>query len=244
MAWDFTSFALSAVAADEAVSRERSPDGWTREIELTLAVTNPDLWKTQRGRLTEALRFLSGDIWSLEFVGHGTCLAKHRDGSPVELRIPENGFISQNVPLTPMRTGSLSTRTTHPYFLRLIQDTLDDVGLRINLNNPYETTTKGEMLVGCSDQGLLSGLAGLSTSCGRYSRTGFRHCGRCVPCQVRRETDAPFTRVGDDPLMPWQAYDCLAGLEEVRGIDRIELGKLVADNLRRAVQIEPELSPA
>ena len=186
VAWDFTSFALSAVAADEAVSRERSPDGWTREIELTLAVTNPDLWKTQRGRLTEALRFLSGDIWSLEFVGHGTCLAKHRDGSPVELRIPENGFISQNVPLTPMRTGSLSTRTTHPYFLRLIQDTLDDVGLRINLNNPYETTTKGEMLVGCSDQGLLSGLAGLSTSCGRYSRTGFRHCGRCVPCQVRR----------------------------------------------------------
>ncbi len=284
-AWDFTSFALSAVAADEAVSRERSPDGWTREIELTLAVTNPDLWKTQRGRLTEALRFLSGDIWSLEFVGHGivppgrgkervrsedlvcllsggmdslvgaidvvkegrtplfvsqiakgdsdtqkrfahsisptglhlqvnhharppgrsersqrarslaflgfgvlaaTCLAKHRDGSPVELRIPENGFISQNVPLTPMRTGSLSTRTTHPYFLRLIQDTLDEVGLRINLNNPYETTTKGEMLVGCADQSLLSGLAGASTSCGRYSRTGFRHCGRCVPCQVRR----------------------------------------------------------
>ena len=85
-----------------------------------------------------------------------------------------------------MRTGSLSTRTTHPYFLRLIQDTLDDVGLRINLNNPYEAATKGEMLVGCADQGLLSNLAGASTSCGRYSRTGFRHCGRCVPCQVRR----------------------------------------------------------
>ena len=62
--------------------------------------------------------------------------------------------------------------------------------------------------------------------------------------RVLTETDAPFTRDGDDPLMPWQAYDCLAGLEEVRGIDRIELGKLVADNLRRAVQIQPELSPA
>ena len=47
--------------------------------------------------------------------------------------------------------------------------------------------------------------------------------------RVLTETDAPFTRDGDDPLMPWQAYDCLAGLEEVRGIDRIELGKLVAD---------------
>ena len=285
LAWDFTSFALAAVAADEAVSRERSPDGWTREIELTVAVTNPDLWNSQRRRLTEALRFLSGDIWSLEFVGHGivppsrgkervrsedlvcllsggmdslvgaidvvneeqvplfvsqiakgdsdtqkwfacsisskslhlqvnhnarppgrsersqrarslaflgfgvltaSCLAKHRDGGSVELRIPENGFISQNVPLTPMRTGSLSTRTTHPYFLRLIQETIDDVGLRINLHNPYETATKGEMLVSCADQSLLSRLVGASTSCGRYSRTGFRHCGRCVPCQVRR----------------------------------------------------------
>lgn len=285
LAWDFTSFALAAVAADEAVSRERSPDGWTREIELTVAVTNPDLWNTQRGRLINALRFLSGDIWTLDFVGHGivppgggkermrsedlvcllsggmdslvgaidlagegrtplfvsqiakgdsptqkwfaqsisptslhlqmnhharppgpsersqrarslaflgfgvlaaSCLAKHRDGGLVELRIPENGFISQNVPLTPMRTGTLSTRTTHPYFLRLIQETLDDVGLRVQLNNPYEVTTKGEMLAGCTDQSLLFRLAGASTSCGRFSRTGFQHCGRCVPCQVRR----------------------------------------------------------
>ena len=58
------------------------------------------------------------------------------------------------------------------------------------------------------------------------------------------ETDAPFTRDGDDPLMPWQAYDCLAGLEGVRGIDRIQLGKLVENNLRRVVQAQPALSPA
>lgn len=296
IAWDFTTFALAAVAADEAVSRERSPDGWTREIELTVAVTDPDLWDTQRGRLTDALRFLSGDIWTLAFVGHGivplgkgrermrsedlvcllsggmdsligaidvvgqghtalfvsqiakgdtatqmafaqsisptslhlqmnhharppgrsersqrarslaflgfgvlaaSCLAKHRDGGSVELRVPENGFISQNVPLTPMRIGSLSTRTTHPYFLRLIQETLTDVGLRIRLNNPYETATKGEMLTGCTDQRLLSRLAGASTSCGRYSRTGFQHCGRCVPCQVRRGAYLAWGRPDD-----------------------------------------------
>lgn len=136
--------------------------------------------RSERSQRARSLAFLGFGVLA------GSCLAKHRDGSPVELRIPENGFISQNVPLTPMRTGSLSTRTTHPYFLRLIQETIDDVGLRINLHNPYETATKGEMLVGCADQRLLSGLAGASTSCGRYSRTGFRHCGRCVPCQVRR----------------------------------------------------------
>ena len=50
----------------------------------------------------------------------------------------------------------------------------------------YEHATKGEMLKRCADQPLLRQLVDASTSCGRFSRTGFRHCGRCVPCQVRR----------------------------------------------------------
>lgn len=284
-AWDFTSFTMAVVAADEAVSRQRSPDGWTREIELTVAVSAPEFWGTQAARLTQALRFLSGDIWHLRFIGGGarpapkgitqprqedmvcllsggmdsligaidavgqglrpllvsqmakgdtkdqkrfatsvspsslhlllnhharpphasersqrarsmaflgfgvlaaTCLKLHSDGGTIELRVPENGFISQNVPLTPLRTGSLSTRTTHPFFLQLIQETLDDAGLRVRINNPYEHMTKGAMLKACSDQAMLLQLVNDSTSCGRYSRTGFQHCGRCVPCQVRR----------------------------------------------------------
>lgn len=284
-AWDFASFAMAVVAADEAVSRERSPDGWTRQIDLTVAVAAPDFWNTQAARLTQALRFLSGDIWEIRFIGGGgapaprtgsrprpedmvcllsggmdsligaidvvgeglnpllvsqmakgdtqdqklfassiapgsrhlqlnhharpphasersqrarsiaflgfgvlasSCLQRHADGAIIELRVPENGFISQNVPLTPLRTGSLSTRTTHPFFLRLIQETLDDAGLRVLINNPYEHQTKGEMLRRCTDPALLAKLVDRSTSCGRYSRTGFQHCGRCVPCQVRR----------------------------------------------------------
>ena len=284
-AWDFMSFAMAVVAADEAVSRERSPDGWTRQIDLTVAVAVPDFWNTQSDRLTKALRFLSGDIWNLRFIGGGaapvpprsvrprpenaicllsggmdsligaidavgegltpllvsqmakgdtedqkrfaytisphslhlqlnhnarpphtsersqrarsiaflsfgvmaaTCLQRHVDGAVVELRVPENGFISQNVPLTPLRTGSLSTRTTHPFFLRLIQEVLDAANLRVRINNPYEYLTKGEMLRGCTNAALLTQLVDDTTSCGRYSRTGFQHCGRCVPCQVRR----------------------------------------------------------
>ncbi|WP_119306992.1 Qat anti-phage system QueC-like protein QatC [Cohaesibacter haloalkalitolerans] len=284
-AWDFMSFAMAVVAADEAVSRGRSPDGWTRKIDLTVAVSDPATWNSEIGRLTQALRFLSGDMWSVHFIAGGgmpfprnprlprpedmicllsggmdsligaidavceghhpllvsqmakgdtkdqkifamnvapnslhlqlnhharppctsersqrarsiaflgfgvmaaTCLQRHADGATVELRMPENGFISQNVPLTPLRTGSLSTRTTHPYFLRLVQQTLDAVGLRVHIRNPYELQTKGEMLKGCKEQALLAKLVDASTSCGRYSRTGFQHCGRCVPCQVRR----------------------------------------------------------
>ena len=127
---------------------------------------------------------------SIAFLGFGvlaaSCLQSRRDGATVELRIPENGFISQNVPLTPLRTGTLSTRTTHPHYLRLIQGVLNDAELRVTIHNPYGHITKGEMLAGCADQGLLAQLVDESTSCGRFSRTGFQHCGRCVPCQVRR----------------------------------------------------------
>jgi hypothetical protein len=42
------------------------------------------------------------------------------------------------------------------------------------------------MLQDCKDQALLKDLAARSVSCGRYRRFKYTHCGRCVPCQVRR----------------------------------------------------------
>ena len=102
------------------------------------------------------------------------------------LYVCENGFISINPPLTDGRLGSLSTRTTHPAFLGLFQDLLDRAGLRMKLENPYQFHTKGEMLTGCADQAFLRKYAHTSTSCGRYARNGYRHCGRCLPCLIRR----------------------------------------------------------
>lgn len=72
-----------------------------------------------------------------------------------------------------------------------------------------------------------------------------RELASAMPLErVLTETDAPFTRDGGEPLMPWQAYDCLVALEAVRGIDRIKLGKLVEGNLRRVVQAQPAVSHA
>ena len=34
----------------------------------------------------------------------------------IDVFVPENGVISINAPLTVRRVGTLSTRTTHPYF--------------------------------------------------------------------------------------------------------------------------------
>jgi hypothetical protein len=42
------------------------------------------------------------------------------------------------------------------------------------------------MLKLCGDQALLKAHAAQSVSCGRYRVFNYKHCGRCVPCQVRR----------------------------------------------------------
>jgi len=284
-AWDLLSLALSVICADTAKQRKESSDGWTRQIQLKIAVHDPDFWNGQKDLIEHQLKFLTTDIWSLEFVGCGllpkppkdlvlpkencvamlsggldsligtldlvaggkkpysvsqvsvgdkrlqSCLAReiggglrhlqlnhnvkypgkndrsqrsrsliflaygvlvasalklYEDGGRIKLYMCENGWISINPPLTPARLGSLSTRTTHPIFLRLFQDLLDAAELRITVYNPYQFKTKGEMLGECKDQVFLAKYAEKTTSCGRYARNGWKQCGRCLPCLVRR----------------------------------------------------------
>ena len=293
-AWDLLAVALSVAAADHGCLRNSSPDGWTREIQLEVAVTDPIFWETQTSVLETALRFLTNDIWQLTFVSGGvhpprrtrrtrrrlegdcvcllsggvdslvgaidavsagmrpvlvsqrsrgdserqsqfsravgdnlshlqlshaikppgnaersqrarsmvflaygvlaaTALPRHRNGEAVTLYVPENGFISLNIPLTPFRVGSLSTRTTHPFFIQQIQNLLDASGFHVKLLNGYQFNTKGEMLLECSDQHLLRQLVFGATSCSRFARFNYNHCGRCVPCLIRR---AAFLRWG------------------------------------------------
>lgn len=288
-AWDLLSIALSIVAADESSRRDQSADGWTRQIELEVAVAEPDFWNTQTDVLDSTLSFLTGDIWHVRLTGGGleapmpvkrktqphdavcllsggmdsligaldlategrklmlvsqvskgdkdtqlafatripgapghlqlnhnvqlppqlaqlhersqrarsiiflaygvlaaSALDRYRAGTAVDLFVPENGFISLNIPLTPIRIGSLSTRTTHPAYMAAMQRLLDAAGLHVPLANPYQFKTKGEMLVECREQTILKANAFAATSCGRYARNGYMHCGRCVPCLVRR----------------------------------------------------------
>jgi 7-cyano-7-deazaguanine synthase in queuosine biosynthesis len=287
-AWDFLTIALAAIVTDAATPRRHSPDGWTREIGLDLALAEPEVWEPHLPLLMSALEFLTTDIWHIEttaqafvpfkapktpsapradcvallsggldslvggtdlvsagkrpffvsqtvrgdaakqqdfasrlgsdlpyiqlnhnantmgisgpdetsqrvrsliFIAYAVLVASaiaESDGGAVDLYVNENGFISINPPLTPMRVGSLSTRTAHPRFLSLVQQLLDASGLKVHLLNPYCFRTKGQMMAACSDQKLLAELAHLSTSCGRFQRYNYHHCGRCVPCQVRR----------------------------------------------------------
>lgn len=284
-AWDLLSIALSVVTADLAELRSQSPDGWTREFELDVAVSDPNFWTSQSNALSGALAFLTTDRWTFRFhhggvlpapprepvrpendcivllsggldslvgaidlaaagkkplavsqtvrgdadkqvefaskIGGGLChlqlnhnahapgdeepsqrarslvfiafgalagttLRDYHNGSTVTLYVCENGFIAINPPLTGGRLGSLSTRTAHPEFLGRLQQIFAAAGLRVAIENPYQGKTKGEMLTACADQTLLLAEAARSTSCGRFQRFNYRHCGRCVPCQVRR----------------------------------------------------------
>lgn len=78
-AWDLLSIALSVVAADFAALRDRSPDGWTREIELDIAVADAPFWSTQAATLAEALAFLTTDRWALRFHEGGVLPAPPRE---------------------------------------------------------------------------------------------------------------------------------------------------------------------
>jgi 7-cyano-7-deazaguanine synthase in queuosine biosynthesis len=319
-AWDLLSIALSVMAADVAGRRSESPDGWTREFEMEIAVAEPAFWNGAADLLTDALAFLTTDRWQFRFIGSGTApppppevfrppedavvllsggldslcgaidlaasgnrpvaisktvrgdaekqiefatliggglrhfqlndnatvpgtedtsqrarsiiflafgvliataLRPYRPGGDLPLYVCENGFIAINPPLTGSRIGSLSTRTAHPYFLAQFQDILDAADLGVRIRTPYATRTKGEMLADCADQSLLGRLAASSTSCGRFQRFGYRHCGRCVPCQVRR---AAFLAWGEDDPTDYVYEDLgrdhpdYAGFDDVRSV--------------------------
>jgi len=110
----------------------------------------------------------------------------------VKLYVPENGLISLNVALTESRTGSLSTKTTHPYFTRLFKELLDNLDIPVDIVTPYKFKTKGEMFIECKNKVLLEKLAKDSMSCSHPEQSRWKrvnpktHCGGCLPCLIRR----------------------------------------------------------
>ncbi|GGJ88643.1 Qat anti-phage system QueC-like protein QatC [Pseudomonas matsuisoli] len=303
-AWDFLTIALSVVAADFTDLRAKSADGWTRTLELHVAVQDPVFWNSQSRALEAALGFLTTDVWTFVFHSGGygppaqlqalhpqeesvallsggmdsligaidlvtekvkpyavsqivrgdgqkqhdfaqslglsriglnhvakspgsqepsqrarsivflafglavaTSLDRYHQGGRVPLYICENGFIAINPPLTVTRLGSLSTRTAHPEYLGRLQQIFDAASINVQIRNPYALATKGEMMVDCKNQDLLKQHAVMSTSCGRFQRFGYKHCGRCVPCQVRR---ASFIRWGELKDSTEYVYDDLS----------------------------------
>lgn len=148
---------------------------------------------------------------SLLFLTAGLALAA--SVSPTTpVYIPENGFIGINVPLTRARSGSYSTRTTHPHFIKELQSAAARVGVHNPIRNPFRLKTKGEILAETLNPQLLEKLAPMSISCShpeaaRYVQRPQGNCGYCFPCLIRRSSMA---HVGwDEPA--GYAWDALTG---------------------------------
>ncbi|NNV55010.1 Qat anti-phage system QueC-like protein QatC [Limnovirga soli] len=175
---DVTPYQSKCAAALNNHYNERRPE----RIYAYLSIPKEDLFgsidNTERGR-------------SFLFLTLGSICASCLSSAPT-LVIPENGMISLNLPLTPLRVGSHSTRTTHPCYLLMMQELFTQLRMNVRLHNPYQYKTKGEMLIECHNQALVVNTETMSCShpaAGRYHGgvgSSNRHCGYCVPCIIRQ----------------------------------------------------------
>lgn len=130
---------------------------------------------------SRSILFLAGALAVASIVGKDT---------PVY--IPENGFIGINVPLTDSRSGSCSTRTTHPYFLGLFNNLLKTIGINNEIINFYSSLTKGEIVKEFANVPIFKEHAKNTISCShpcqcRYDRIEPpKNCGYCYPCLIRK----------------------------------------------------------
>ena len=157
----------------------------------------------------------------------------------VDLFVPENGFISLNAPLTPRRIGSLSTRTTHPHYISGLQGIFDSVGINVQMKNPYQFKTKGEMVSECSNFNLLKKVVDNTVSCSHWKRSN-QQCGGCVPCLIRRASlkKGGIAEIGDYKHNNLQALlkagdtkdDLLAVLQAITQIESRSVGGWILDS--------------
>ncbi len=140
---------------------------------------------TSRSR---SLLFLAGALGIASLIGEN-----------IPVYIPENGFIGINVPLTDSRKGSCSTRTTHPFFVRKLNEILSMVGINNRVENFYAFKTKGEIVEEVSNTEAFKRGAGETISCShpchaRYDeKTPPMNCGYCYPCIIRK---ASMNKIG------------------------------------------------
>jgi hypothetical protein len=301
-ALDLLVVAAICYAVDKTTARDGTSDEWTRQLEVSFPVSEPERWASVAQGLDVALTFLTGDVWQTSFhqaeadlfvapkrrrrlannpqepetfeavgllsggldsligtidfleehpksrmmlVGHydfagpksqqdgiyellrtrfpgRTKLVQVRVsqrpqknaetslrsrsivflasgmyaavelGADVPLLAPENGIIAVNMPLTPSRLGSCSTRTMHPFYLTVLRDVFKDLGIQNALVNPLELKTKGECVTQCRNLSLLMSLIPRTVSCSHatrrqnWKRKSAPNCGYCFPCLCRR----------------------------------------------------------
>lgn len=299
---DFLRIALAVFVSDRSVRRNSKGQGWSRELDVSIPVSDPKLWAANTKDLVEIMNYLTGDHWIFRFTkmpaiavptsliadkservvlvsggadsGSGAIYSAHslaKDGthtlvshassaatrtpqvylhseleklfpgkqaahhqvfigrkksfngtnyinepssrsrsllflalglsvaaqSGAPLWIPENGFASLNPPLGPERIGSLSTRTTQPWFLWRVSELLQAIGAHGTIVNPFQLMTKGEMfkqVISILGAEQASSYLSSTNSCAHTDQhyqggvPSGTHCGVCFGCILRRSS--------------------------------------------------------
>ncbi|MGD9497331.1 MAG: 7-cyano-7-deazaguanine synthase, partial [Armatimonadota bacterium] len=120
---------------------------------------------------------------SVLFMALGTLTADVA-GVP-EVFMCENGPLTAGLPLSPSRTGSLSTQSTHPAALMLFNRIAAQAGLRAQVTNPFVYQTKSDLMRDILAPHLSPREIHSTVSCWAVGRAQ-RQCGGCVPCLMRR----------------------------------------------------------
>lgn len=108
-----------------------------------------------------------------------------------DLYICENGVLALNVPISDSRKGSRSTRHAHPLYLDYFRELIGILyGREFSVQNPFLFWTKSKEAAILKEKGF-SSVIRETVSCWGYPNQTIRfknsnHCGRCIPCVVRR----------------------------------------------------------
>jgi len=105
-----------------------------------------------------------------------------------KIYICENGVVSANIPISGQNVGTLLTRSTHPKFLRLFQQFIENLfDANISVVNPFVFFTKTELLSKLETWGQ-SELMEATVSCSyTQGKTKMQpQCGTCLQCVNRR----------------------------------------------------------
>ena len=162
----------------QAIIQQLNQNSYINQFSQFNAIAQPHL---NNGRATE----ITMRTRSLNFLAFAIVSAYALQDvvqKEIDIFVPENGVISINAPLT---VGTLSTRTTHPYFIQEIQKLFTAVNIPFTLKNPYQFKTKGQMIAECKNLPLLQQIIPDTVSCSHWKRKN-QQCGVCVPCLIRR----------------------------------------------------------
>lgn len=124
---------------------------------------------------------------SLFFFGLGIVEAYFSDLNKVN--IYENGIMSLNIPVNHTR---ITTKTTHPKTLFLLNSILEALNIDIKIENTCINKTKAEMVADLTPEYIEqikdTMTCGVSRTNPKYQNDKYNHCGACIPCLLRKIT--------------------------------------------------------